>query len=71
MVSADTVARILGVSKSTVTRLSAAGKFGIPSVEVGERIRRYRRPDVEAFFGAPLEELAPWLVVSDDLEESA
>jgi excisionase family DNA binding protein len=48
MLTEQAVARILGVSVSTVRRLRASGE-GPPSIRVGKRAIRYRRADVEAW----------------------
>jgi hypothetical protein len=51
LVDAQTVAIALGIDKSSVYRL--AGKAGgIPVVEVGPRVRRFRPEDVRAFVAA-------------------
>jgi len=48
MLTEAEVARMLGVSLSTVKRLRASGE-GPPSIRVGKRALRYRRSDVEAW----------------------
>jgi excisionase family DNA binding protein len=53
--------RILHVSKPFISRMLDAGTFPIPAVRLGNRVVRFKRPDVEAYFGAPLSDLAPWL----------
>jgi prophage regulatory protein len=48
MLTEPEVARLLGVSLSTVKRLRASGE-GPPVIKVGKRAIRYRRRDVEAW----------------------
>ncbi len=55
MVDAKTVAQVLNVSESAVLQHTASGKLDIPRVNIGRTVR-FRKVDVEAFIGAPLEE---------------
>lgn len=51
LVTADDVARHLGVDRATVYRL-AGRPGGIPVIEVAPRVRRFRVSDVLAFVAA-------------------
>lgn len=58
------IARILRVTKPTISRMLDDGRWpddSMPPLRMGDRVIRFKRPDVEAFFGAPLSDLAPWL----------
>ena len=53
MLSVAEVAAVLGCGRDTVYALLASGQLA--SVRVGERLRRIRRPDLEAYIeGLPL-----------------
>jgi predicted DNA-binding transcriptional regulator AlpA len=60
----EDMARILRVTNSTISRMLNDGRWPdeqVPPLRMGDRIIRFKRFDVEAFFGAPLSVLAPWL----------
>jgi len=56
LLSVRDVAALLGLGVRTVWRMVAQGTFPGPTVSIGERIRRWRRADVEAWVNKQAEQ---------------
>jgi hypothetical protein len=67
LVNEKDLATALKVSKTHIGRLVNSGNLdALPAIRISERIIRFKRTDVEAFFGAPLAEVMPWLVAEKE-----
>ncbi len=63
------IARILRVTVPTISRMLSDGRWPsdeMPPLRMTERVIRFKRPEVEAYFGAPLSDLAPWLIAKKE-----
>lgn len=61
LVRLEDLCRVLGVGKSFISRSMDAGTFPLPAIRLGDKVVRFRKPDIEAFFGAPLSQIMPWI----------